>query len=600
MAPILSWLWYAIASATVRSRRGFIALAMSSFLLVNGCAGNPSPLNSQLVSAVPSDPTTFNAPLNTSLFSRAVLSLINEGMLGTNGITGELEPALAESWEISDDDLRITFTLKENLLWSDGEPLTADDVVFTFNEIYLNEQVPTGSRDILRVGSSGAFPSVRKLSDRSIEFSVPEPFAPFLRFAGGIAILPEHILGASIRETDENGQLKFLTTWTTDTDPQQVIGAGMYRIRSYVPAQRVILERNPYYWRQDGQGNPQPYIEEVVLQVVPSDDAQLIAFRSGDLDSLDVKPEQFRLLKRQEEQGSYDIYNGGPDSGSRFLSFNLSQARDANGTPLVDPIKSKWFRDLRFRRAIAFALDRERMKNNIYRGLGEVQHSPIWSESPFYFSPEEGLKTYEYSPDRAQELLMAAGFTYRGDELFDSDGNRVRFTLLVKSEEKTRVDATVQIQQDLEQIGIRADLQIINFNAVLQKLRGHQWEAYVGGFGGGGIEPHGGFNIWYSGGSLHQFNQGPLPGEKEIQGWEVTDWEKEIDRLLFAGAQELDEAKRKEIYAEFQQVVAQQVPFIYLVNQYTFSAVRERVENLKYTAIGGAFWNLYELELDNS
>jgi len=564
-----------------------------------GCASAEVPGRSQLVFASPSDPTTFNAPLNDSLYSRAVLGLINEGMVGVDGVTGDLVPALAESWEVSDDNLRVIFTLRDGLRWSDGEPLTAEDVVFTYNDVYLNEAIPTGTRDILRVGASGAFPQVRALDERRVEFTVPEPFAPFVRFTGGISILPKHALIDAATSTNANGDVEFLSTWSTDTDPSEIVGAGMYRLSDYVAAQRAIVTRNPYYWRTDEEGEELPKIDRVIIQVIESDDGQLIAFRSGDLDNLDVKPEQFRLLKREEDRGRYTIYNGGPENGSRLISFNLNKARSQDGEPFVDPVVQNWFHTLAFRQAVAYAVDRDRMRNTTYRGLGEIQHSPIWQQSPFYLSPQEGLKTYDYDPARAKELLTGAGFKYNSaGELEDADGNRVRFTMLVKSEEKTRVDAAVQIQQDLEAIGMRVDLQVLQFNAVLQKLDRRDWEVYVGGFGGGSLDPHSGFNIWFSGGALHQFNQGPIPGQPPIEGWEVSDWEREIDRLFAEGVRELDEAKRKEIYGRFQQIIAEQVPFIYLVNQLSFSAVRDRIENVEYTALGGAFWNLYELEIE--
>ena len=518
-------------------------------------------------------------------------------MLTQNGITTELEPALAESWEISEDKLKIVFTLREGLQWSDGAPLTADDVVFSYNDVYLNPKVPTGIRDILRVGEG--YPSVRKIDDLHVEFTVPEPFAPFLRYAGGISILPKHALEEAVNTTDANGDLTLLTTWGTDTNPQEIVGAGYYRMTDYIPSQRVIFERNPYYWRKDEGGEAQPYVEQIILQIIESDETQSIAFRSGELDSLEVKPESFSLLKKEEDKGKYTIYNGGPASESRFLGFNLCKARDATGKPFVDPIKLKWFTDLRFRQAMAHAVDRDRMKNNIYRGLGVVQHSPIGVVSPYYFSPEQGLKTYDYDPQKAKDLLQEAGFQYNEEgQLLDADENPVRFNLLVKSEEKTRVDAAVQIQQDLQAIGVRADLQVLNFNTVLKHLRSRDWEGYVGGFGGGGIEPHSSFNIWYSGGTLHQFNQGQYPGEDPIQGWEVTDWEKEIDRLFLEGARELDEEKRREIYSQFQQVVAENVPFLYLVNALSLEAVRDRIQNIKFTSFGGAFWNLYELQVE--
>ncbi len=582
------------------SQRNAIALMLSCLLALTGCS--PTELKTeaaqvpQLVFVSPSDPSTFNYPLNESLFS--VFGYLYDGLITENGLTAELEPALAEKWEISEDKRRITFTLREGLKWSDGEPLTVDDVIFTYKEIYLNEKVPTGIRDILRIGTSGAFPSVKKLDERRVEFTVPEPFAPFLRYTGGLAILPAHALQEAVRTTDANGNLKYLSTWGTDTDPRKIVGNGPYRMESYSPSQRVIFRRNPYYWRKDAQGNPQPYIDRIVLQIIENTDTQSLTFRSGGLDSLDVTPEAFGLLKREEKRGKYSIYNGGPEPGTRFVGFNLSKARNAKGQPFIDPIKSRWFNTLAFRQAVAYAIDRQTMVNNIYRGLGEMQNSPIATTSPYYLSPQEGLKVYNYDLEKAKQLLLDAGFKYNSQgQLLDWDGNRVKFTLLVKSEEKSRVDAAVQVQQDLARLGIQADLQVISFNVVVQKLSTRNWEAYVGGFGGGGVEPHSSFNIWYSQGSLHQFNQSPQPGDPPIQGWEASDWEKEIDRLFEAGVKELDDTKRKEIYGRFQQIVQEKLPFIHLVNPLSLQAVRDRVENMKFSALGGAFWNLYELEV---
>ena len=577
------------------------ALVLSCWLALTGCSldqfRTEAAQVSQLIFVTPSDPATFNYALNNSAFS--VFGFTYEGLLNQNGLTAALEPGLAESWEISADKRRITFTLREGLKWSDGKPLTADDVVFTYNDIYLNEKIPSGIRDILRIGTTGRFPSVKKLDERRVEFTVPEPFAPFLRFTGGLPILPAHALRESVKTKDANGNLKFLSTWGTDTDPQKIIVNGPYRIESYTPSQRVVFRRNPYYWRSDARGNPQPYIERIVLQIIESTDNQLIRFRSGEIDSLGVTAEAFSLMKREEKRGNYQIYNGGPESESRFVSFNLNKAHNSQGAPLVDPIKSRWFHSLAFRQAVAHAIDREAIKNNVYRGLGEVQHSPLYVKSPYYLSPEKGLKVYNYDPQKTKKLLLDAGFKYNANqELLDWDGNPVRFTILVKAEEKSRVDAAVQIQKDLGNIGIKTDLQVLSFNSVIQKLDRRDWEFYVGGFGGSDIEPHNSFNIWSSQGSLHQFNQGPKSGEPPIGGWEVSDWEREIDSLFTAGVKELDESKRKQIYGRFQQIVAEQVPILYLVNSLSLEAVRDRVHNVKFSALGGAFWNLYELTVD--
>ncbi len=550
----------------------------------------------ELIIPSASGPSTFNPVLNTSFFS--VGGFLFQGMLTENGLTAELEPALAESWQISDDKRRVIFTLRKELKWSDGKPLTVDDVVFTFRDVYLNPKIESGSKDILRVGLKGELPSVKKLDDRRIEFAIPEPFAPFIRFVGGVPILPAHILKKSITTTDDKGNLEFLSTWSLQTNPRDVVGAGAYVMESYTPGQRVILRRNPYYWRKDEQGNPQPHIERIVWQIIESTDAQIIRFRSGELDTVGVPSDAFQLVKQDEKQGSYRVYNGGPERTMTFVSFNLNQAKNSRGKPFVDPIKSRWFNRTEFRQAVAYAINRDRIKQTVFRGLAELQNSPIYFKSPYYLSPEQGVKVYDYNPDKAKALLQQAGFRYNNQgELLDADGNRVEFTILVKSEEKSRVDMMNQIREDLGAIGIKANPQVISFNSILEKLKTRDWECYVGKFAGGSVDPHGGFNIWYSQGELHQFNQGIRSGEPPIQDWQVSDWEREIDRLMIAASQELNETKRRALYAEFQQLVQEQVPFIYLVNELSFEAVRDRIQNLKFSALGGSLWNLYELKV---
>jgi peptide/nickel transport system substrate-binding protein len=264
----------------------------------------------------------------------------------------------------------------------------------------------------------------------------------------------------------------------------------------------------------------------------------------------------------------------------------------------VDPIKSKWFNTLAFRQAVAYALDRQTMINNTFRGIGQPQNSPISVQSPYYLPPEEGLKIYDYNPDKAKQLLLGAGFKYNAQgQLQDAEGHPVRFTLITNSGNKIREAMGAQVKQDLQKIGIQVDFNPINFSTLVEKLSTtRDWDAYLLGLTGG-VEPNDGANVWLSKGGLHSFNQGPTPGQPPIQGWEVTEWEKEIDRLYIQGAQELDETKRKAIYAKVQQITQEQVPVIYLVNPLSLSAVRNRIEGVKFTALGGSLWNIYELKL---
>lgn len=550
----------------------------------------------QLVARLSTEPKTFNYALNQS--SPNVFGFIYEGLITENGINGELEPALAEKWEISADKQRIIFTLRSGLKWSDGEPLTAEDVVFTFNDVYLNERVSTDAIDVFRIGKSRALPKVRLISDRQVEFSVPEPFAPFLRLAGGSAVLPKHALSKAVYKNRPDGRPEFLSTWGTDTDLAKVIVNGPYKLESYTPSQRVTFRRNPYYWRNDASGRPQPYIDRIVWQIVESPDTALIQFRSKGLDILEIGPTSFALLKREEKRGDFTIQNAGPDTGTTFVTFNLNKGRrPKGGNFLVDPIKSRWFNTVAFRQAVAYGIDRQSMLNNIFRGLGQFQNSPISVQSPYYLSPEEGLKVYNYNLDKAKELLQGAGFKYNNKgQLFDADGNRVQFIMLAPSQSRTSEAIGSQIKRDLSKIGIEVDLQQIDFGTIVEKTGNTlEWESYFGAITGG-VEPNNGANVWSVDGGFHVFNQKPLPGQPPIEGREVADWEEEIGRLYIQGARELDEAKRKAIYAETQRLAQEYLPYIHLINPLALAAVRNDIQGVKYTALGGTFWNVYEIQ----
>ncbi|KYC36199.1 peptide ABC transporter substrate-binding protein [Scytonema hofmannii PCC 7110] len=570
----------------------FVALAL------NSC--NPAEMKTaaaqvpQLLYSISAEPKTFNVVLSNE--SPNVFSPIYEGLITENGVTGQLEPGMAESWQ--DEGQRIVFTLRKGLKWSDGEPLTVNDVLFTFNDVYFNKNIPTSIRDILLIGKSRALPKVRKLDDRRVEFTAPEPFAPLLRTVGGLPIVPEHSLRQSITTKNKDGNLLFLSTWDTGTDPKKIVSNGPFMLKSYVTSQRVTFQRNPYYWRWAVRGNQEPNIERMVWEIVESPDTYLVQFRSGGLDIIAVQARNFSLLKREEKRGKFTIYNGGPDTGSIYISFNLNKGR-RNGKPLVDPIKSRWFNNVAFRQAVAYAIDRPKMLNNALRGIGELQYSGTWVRSPYYFSPEQGLKVYDYNPEKAKQLLLGAGFQYNAQgQLLDADGNRVRFTLLANTGSRTAEVIGSQMKQDLGKLGIRMDFQQIDFGTLGDKLGNtFEWEAMFGATTGGGLDPNSSANFWSPDGEFHPFNQKPTAGQPPLEGREVAPWEAEIGRLYIEGAQELDEAKRKEIYWEAQRIAAEYVPYIHLFTPLSLTAVRDRVKGVKYSAYGGALWNLYELKV---
>ncbi|MBD0269406.1 MAG: ABC transporter substrate-binding protein, partial [Cyanobacteria bacterium Co-bin8] len=607
-APLKTWLQacpnlFAIAAAALRRisrpwQRG-TALVLAGVFAIALSSCDPSQFQRADAASTPrlvlsslGDPKTFNPVLNDE--ANHVFGYTFEGLTTGDGITGEVIPAQAESWEISEDGKTIVFTMREGLQWSDGEPLTVDDVLFTYNEVIFNEAIPTSSRDVMRIGEQGLLPTVSKLDDRRVQFVLPEPFAPFLRTTS-MEILPAHVLRPSVQEKDSNGNLRFLSTWASDTPPSQLVVNGPYRIKRYTPSERVEFERNPHYWRKDEQGNPQPYIQELVWQVIESTDNQLLQFRSGGLDLMSISPDFYALLRRETERGDFSIYNGGPALGTTFMTFNLNKA-SRNGKPLIDPIKSRWFNTLEFRQAISYAVDRQTMLNNIFQGLGEPQTSPISKQSPYYAAPEEGIPTYDYNPDKARELLLSAGFQYGGrGELLDADGNRVRFTLITNSGNKIREAMGSQIRQDLSKIGIQVDFQPIAFSVLVDRLSDSlEWDAHILSLTGG-LEPNSGANVWLVNGTLHAFNQNAVSGQEPLEGWEVADWEQRISDLYIQAAQTVDEDERRALYQETQEITQTYLPFIYLINPLSLAAVRNKVEGVQHTAIGGSLWNLHEL-----
>ena len=557
-----------------------------------------------IISTVIGEPKTFNYLLSSESTSSDVLSMMYTGMLGTDLITGEIEPALAESWKVSEDGKTITYVLKDNLKWSDGEPLTVDDVVFTYNDLIFNEEIPAGLRDIMRIGAEGKLPEVRKLDQRQIEFKIPEPFAPFLRTTGA-AILPKHILEPTIASQDADGQLRFLSTWDTSTDPTEIVCNGPYKIKRFIPGERIVFESNEYYWDKGENDEQKPYVKELIWPVVTSQDAEFVRFRSGDSDMVSVTPNIFPLVKQDEEQGNYTVFENGPVASRFFMTFNLNKG-SLNGQPVVNPVKSAWFNNVSFRQAVARAIDRQTMLNNLYKGLGEFQNSQIAPQSPYYLEEgvpiagyPQGLPVYDYDLEEARRLLTEAGFQYQGDLLYDADGNRVEFTIQTNVGNNLRESVVAQISQNLAQIGIKADANPIDFNKLIANMDNTlDWDTIVLGFGAG-LEPNSSANLWTVGGNSHFFNYQP-PASPPIPGREISPWEQEISDLYIQAAQELDETKRKALYARTQALIQENLPFIHLVGQESMWAVRNDVENIKPTALAGTIgplWNVDELTL---
>lgn len=325
-------------------------------------------------------PKTFNYYLAAETSSTDVLGQMYLGLVTENAVTKETEPSLAESWEISDDKMSYTFKMREGLKWSDGQPITADDVVFTFNEIINNEAIPNNSRDGLLVDDQ--FPTVTKVDDMTVKITTAKPFVPFMRSIG-TGIMPKHVFDGTTRP-DASGSVKYNSMWGLNSDVKKIVVSGPWKVKSYLAGQRVVLEPNPNYYLKDAEGNALPYLDEFVTMEVQSLDTSVIKFDAGETDALSLRPEDYDLLAPKQESGNFTIKNLGPSTGTLFVMFNMSTAKNEEGKPVVDPIKSKWFRNVKFRQAMAHAVNKEGIIQSVYKGRATPQDSHISQQNPFY------------------------------------------------------------------------------------------------------------------------------------------------------------------------------------------------------------------------
>ncbi len=557
--------------------RGIAGILLCLFLCQGGA--NAPRYGGELVLAITSDPKSFNPVLAKETSTTEITSHLFEGLTTVDPFDLKVKPNLAERWEVSPDGLTWTFTLREGLRWSDGKAISADDIVFTFNDLIFNDAVPNSARDIFTI--EGKPLQVVKIDARTVRFILSYKFAPFLR-AMGQEILPQHILGKAVKEG------KFAYTWGIDTDPGSVVGSGAFILEAYQPGQGVVLKRNPFYWKKSAAQEPLPYLDRLRYVIVPSMDVELLKFMEGSIDAYSVRGMDYPLLKPLEQKKGFRIYDLGPDMGSSFVVFNQNAGRnERTGRTFLPSHKLAWFAERDFRRAVAHSVDKQRIIEIVKNGLGYPQYSPESPGSAFFYCDD--VRKYEYDLGRARELLATAGFVdaNRDGILEDKNGVPLEFTLLTNADNTERVDIASIIRYDLESLGMKVNLQLVEFNTLVAKLTSSfDWDAVVLGLTGS-IDPHFGQNVWLSSGQLHMWD----PKQKSP----ATSWEARIDELFALGVQELDEEKRKDYYNEFQKIVADEVPLVYTALGARLTAVRNKFGNLKPAIYGGVFHNLEEI-----
>jgi peptide/nickel transport system substrate-binding protein len=602
LAPIESFLY---KKAIKMSARFLRRLALLGFVLaLAGCGKqsgsqpntghplSPSPLVAQcepgqpggrFVIALPTSPNTFNPLFATNGASDAITRLLFGTLVNLNLVTQEPGPGLAESWAVAADQKTWTVKLRQGVRWSDGQPFGADDVIFTWNSIMYNPEFNRITLDLFRI--NGRNFEVSKVDDFTVRVVTPEVFAPFIEFFGITPILPRHVLEGAVKEQ------VFPMAYGIKSRPERIVGCGPYRVKEVRLGQFTLLERNPEYWVADRQGRRLPYFDEVMFTVAggPGDDAR--SFLEGKSDVFEtVRPENYMQFKEASVGAGFQLVDLGVGAERDFLWFNQNTGTDAQGKPIVNPAKLKWFRNQKFRQAVSCAIDRDRIVREVYGGRAQAIYGFLSTENPRWNN--SNTPRFAFDPARARALLGEIGIKpHAGDgQMVDAEGIPIEFVFYSNAGNPLRERAALLIQEDLQKLGLKATYVPLDFRGLVTRINvTFDYEAALMGLGGGGADPASQVNVLRSSEELHQW----FPFQKTPS----TDWEARIDSLMDAQMRTLDFAQRKKDFDEVQVILADELPMIYTVSPFTYSAIRSGVGNLRPAMLSAYHltWNLEEL-----
>jgi len=530
-----------------------------------------------------SEPKTLNPVTATDAVSREVFERLHADLIGINRGTQKAEPALAKLWKISPDGCIFTLKLRKGIRFSDGHPFDADDVVFSFT-VYLDEAVSSPQRDLLII--DGKPLAITKLDQYTVRFSLPHPYAAAERLFDSFAILPRHILEKPYREG------KFVQAWALNTPPNEVVGLGPFRVKQYWPGQRIVLERNPYYWKADRENHRLPYLDEIVFMFVGSEDAQVMRFEAGETDLINrLSSENYALLSKEQSRSRSQLADLGPSLEYNFLVFNQN---DLSGKKLDDIARKQvWFQDLKFRQAVSAAVDRDSIVNLVYGLRGTALWGNVGPGNKMWVN--QSIPHPQRSLETARQLLKSASFTWNAaGDLLDRTGQVVEFSIATSSSNAQRMKMATLLQDDLSHLGMHVHIVPLDFRAMVDRVfQSFDYEAAIMALGGGDADPNPEMNVWLSNGSTHLWRM------NETQP--ATAWEREIDQLMNQQMVTLDYHKRKKLYDRVQQIIAEQLPFIFLATPNILAGAKAEIGNFQPALLDHyTLWNADQIYLRNA
>ena len=529
-------------------------------------------------------PKTFNGIMANETSSTDVSQLIYCTLANYDNGSQLDTPFLSKSWEVSPDGLNWTWHLRRGAKFSDGHPITSEDVLFCFRVAY-DEQVHPSIQELLKPG--GRPMEVSAPDSYTVVMKAAAPYALMVPAVGSLRIMPRHILEPAFLKGE------FEAAYNTGTPPESLVTSGAFVVKQFVAGEKTVLTRNPYWFRVDGKGQRLPYLDELIFLIVPDQEAATLKFQSGEIDGLDnVNPQDYQTYADRQEKENFTFYDLGPSLNTNWIWFNLNTVKEAKpgrkiGAPYADPVKYAWFKNPVFRRAVSMAIDREAIITSVLFGDAVKNWSSSTPGNKQWHSP--AITGFDYNPVDAKKLLAGLGWKDKDGDgyLEDTQGHPISFTLKTNGDNKARMGMGNFIMDDLAKVGIKCIPSGADFNTLITNIKeDFQYDAMMlGGQTGVPPDPGMGQNLWRSSGPTHNWNiQQKKPETPE---------EARIDALMDACVGTLDFAKRKQAWEEIQKIVNDQCWFVWLPSLRQKVPVRNGFGNLQPVVIPHRIlWNI--------
>ena len=516
------------------------------------------------------EPSTYNRFVGADSTQDGLARLIHATLIRLNRATGQLEPRLAREWTSSPDGLTWTLKLREDVLFSDGTPFTAADVVFSFQALY-DPKVKSQIGSSLFINDKRL--TVRAMDAHTVVIILPAPYGPGISLLDAVPILPSHKLKAAL----DAG--KFQDAWGLSTPITDIVGMGPFVLTEYISGQRMVLTRNPRFWLKDSRGRQLPYLDRIEIRFTADQNADVLRLQSGDLDVMysTVRFEDLDALRKLETQGRVKLYTAGVSIAPDLLWFNLA--------PNASPARQRpWLQSEGLRKAISMAVDRQAFVNKVFLGEAVPIAGPITPGHGEWYAADAVRPVFDR--DAARRALATAGLTDRNNDgmVDDAAGKTARFSIFTSKGSTVREHSAEVIREQLRQIGLQADVVAMETRSMINAWSQGEYDAIYFGVEFDSFDPARNGDFWSSSGSFHVWNPS--------QARPATTWEGQIDELMVRQATSMDSAERRRLLVEAERVLAEHMPVLFFAAPKVILASSARVRGVTPSVLAPyILWN---------